>query len=305
MKVFVTGATGYIGGSVAVALVSAGHVVSGLARSEAKAAALRAIGVAPVLGDLDDDGILMAAAREADAVIHAAHADHAGSARALLAALDGTGKRLIHTSGSSIVGTAAGGELLDPVYDEDARYTPSPGRAARVALNAEVLAGVTRGVHAVVIAPSLIYGIGRGPGRHSMQIPWLIETALRRGAPGHLGPGTNRWSNVHIDDLVDLYLLALEKAPSGGFYWAENGENSMAELAAAVGRMLGQGAPVALTLHEAAAEWGEGPAANTMGSNSRVRAIRARRELGWSPHRRTAIDEIEQGCYAADFGPTA
>ena len=303
MKIFVTGATGYIGGSVAVALAAAGHHVSGLARSQEKAGRLKTLGIRPVIGDLDDDCVLTGAAQAADAVIHAAHADHAGSARALLAGLDGTGKRMIHTSGSSIVGTAAGGELLEPAYTEEMPYDPSPGRAARVALNAEILAAADRGVDVAIIAPSLIYGLGRGPGRHSMQIPWLIRTAQALGHPGHLGPGTNRWSNVHLDDLVDLYLLALTGAPPGAFYWAENGENSMAELAAAIGRMLGQGPPQALTLDQAAIQWGEGPAANTMGSNSRVRAARARAELGWTPHRSSAIAEIEQGCYAQEFAP--
>lgn len=299
MRVFVTGATGYIGGTIALALRDAGHAVTGLTRSDAGADLLAGAGISAVRGSLDDGAVLARAAGAADAVIHTADADHAASARALAAALEGTGKALLHTSGSSIVGTPAGGRLLAPVHDEETPFTPSAGRAARVALNADVLSGAARGLRPVIICPALIYGPGRLGGRHSMQIPWLIATARRHGVAKHLGPGENRWSNVHIDDLADLYLLALDGAPAGAFYYAENGENSMHELCAAIGEMLGFGAETApMAEAEASAEWGEGPALNTMGSNSRVRAARARAELGWAPHRASAVHEILQGCYA-------
>ena len=299
MKIFLTGATGFIGGSVALRLVAEGHDVHGLTRSEISAAALHKAGIQPVLGTLDETDVLASAARDADAVINCADSDHLGAVHAITAALAGTGKRFLHTSGSSIVGTQAMGELLEPSYDERTWFEPSPGRAARVALNDKVLASIAFGVHPVIIAPALIYGAGHLGDRESMQIPWLIETMRRHGVAKHLGPGENRWSNVHIDDLVDLYMRALDTAPAGAFYWAENGENSMAELCAALNRMTGTNrAPEAMTLEEAGAEWGEGPAINTMGSNSRVRAVRAREELGWAPSGVSAIDEIETGHYA-------
>jgi nucleoside-diphosphate-sugar epimerase len=95
---------------------------------------------------------------------------------------------------------------------------------------------------------------------------------------------------------VVLYALALEKAPAGAFYFAENGENSMREVCEAINRALRfEGAPSAMSMEEAAAEWGEGVAEDTMGSNSRVRAVRARRELGWQPTARGLIEDIEQG----------
>lgn len=298
MEVFLTGATGYIGGSIGVSLIRAGHEVSGLVRTAEGGHAIAELGMKPVEGTLDSTDILREAACAADAVIHTAHADHLPSVRAIVDALAGSGKRLIHTSGSSIVGTAACGKRLDPVYDEDTDFTPSPGRAARVALNRDVLAGASRGLHPVIIAPSLIYGRGHGVHRHSMQIPWLIETARKHEGARHLGPGENIWANVHIDDLVDLYLLALTNAPAGAFYWAENGANSMRELCEAINRTMGIERPAqAMTPEEASAEWGEGPALNTMGSNSRVVAARARRELGWIPSRPSAIEEIEHGCY--------
>jgi nucleoside-diphosphate-sugar epimerase len=106
-----------------------------------------------------------------------------------------------------------------------------------------------------------------------------------------VGAGLNVWSNVHIDDVVGLYLLALAKAPAGAFYFAENGEASFAELGAAIAKRLGL--PVAsLPPEVAAAQWGEAKAYFTLGSNSRVRARRARQELGWNPRHSSAIDWI-------------
>jgi nucleoside-diphosphate-sugar epimerase len=301
MNIFITGASGYIGGTIAEALLAAGHRVSGLARSEATAAALRDRGIAPVRGTLDDSEMLAAAARAADATINAANAAHRAAAETMVTALAGSGKAFIHTSGSSIVGTRARGELVEAVFDEDTPFTPTPQRAERVAIDSMVRAAAGNGVRSVVIAPSLIYGRGRGLNPHSMQVPWLIAFAKKAGVAKHIGSGENRWSNVHIDDLVRLYLAALERAPAGAFYFAENGESSMRETCEAISRMLGFGGRTqSMTVEEAASEWGDGPANDTMGSNSRVRAKRARAELGWWPARRALIDEIERGCYAEE-----
>ncbi|MEA2889448.1 MAG: hypothetical protein QOI05_241 [Bradyrhizobium sp.] len=300
MRIFVTGTSGYIGGSVAAALAAAGYEVSGLVRSEASAEQVAAFGITPVHGTLDDAEVLQAAAVRADAVINAANADHEPSARALLQALEGTGKAYIHTSGSSIVGTQSAGERVDAIFDEDTPFTPSSGRAARVALNEHILSFKAKGVRAIIICPSLIYGISRGPAKHSIQVPLLIELAKKTGVARHYGRGENIWSNVQIDDLVELYVLALASSPAGAFYFAENGENSMKQVCEAINRRLGVDAgTVAMSLDEASREWGEGTAQNTMGSNSRVRAVRARAELGWRPGRPSLIDEIESGCYAA------
>ncbi len=300
MRIFCTGASGYIGGSIAVALAAAGHEVSGLVRPERSAEQVRALGITPVHGTLDDVEVLGAAAVRADVVVNAANADHEPSARALLGAIAGTGKTYIHTSGSSIVGTQSAGERVDDIFDESTPFTPSGGRAARVALNEYISSFKDKGVRPVIVCPSLIYGIGHGPARHSIQVPWLIALAKKAGVAGHYGAGENIWSNVHIDDLVDLYLLALASAPAGAFYFAENGENSMKQVCEAINRKLGVHADtVAMSLEEASREWGEGGARNTMGSNSRVRAVRARAELGWRPSRPALIDEIENGCYTA------
>jgi nucleoside-diphosphate-sugar epimerase len=297
MKVFCTGASGYIGGSVAAHLVAAGHQVTGLVRSREKAEAVHARGIQPFLATLDDEERLAQAAQAADIVVNAASADHNGAVAALLGALTGSGKLFIHTSGSSIVGTRAQGHRSDAIFDESSPVTPSPARAARVALNDFILSYRDKGCRPVIICPSLIYGLGHGAAPHSMQVPLLIGVARKRGCAAHAGPGENIWSSVHIDDLVTLYALAIEKAPAGAFFFAENGENSMREICEAINRRLGhEAAPSAMSMEEAISEWGEGVTEDTMASNSRVRAVRAR-QLGWKPKARSLIEEIEQGCY--------
>jgi nucleoside-diphosphate-sugar epimerase len=298
MKVFIVGATGYIGGTVAQRLLAEGHAVSGLARSEDSAGALVDRGIAPVRGTLGDLDILADAAGAADSVINAASADDPFAALALVAALRGTGKRLIHTSGSSVVADAAGGEHAGPVFSEDTPLDPHPARAGRVAIDRAILGSASHGVHAVVICPGLIYGEGRGAHRDSVQIPNLISAAKARGAGVHIGPGENIWSNVHIDDIADLFLRALDRAPAGTFYFAESGEQSMKDTAAAISRLLGfGGATVGLTRAEAIRLWGAGPALVSLASNSRVRADKARAMLGWTPSGVTLTDEIENGWY--------
>jgi nucleoside-diphosphate-sugar epimerase len=260
MNIFCTGASGYIGGSVAAHLTAAGHQVTGLVRSQEKADAIRGRGIAPLIGSLDDAGMLAQAARAADVIVNAASADHTGAVDALLGALAGSGKLFIHTSGSSIIGTRARGERSDAVFDEDTPFTPTPARTARVALNKRVLAHRDSGCRPVIVCPSLIYGLGLGIEPHSTQVPLLIQLAKKRGNAAHAGPGENIWSNVHIGDLVKLYTLAIDKAPAGAFYFAENGENSMRQACVAINRMLGfAGPPSAMSMQEAAAEWARAP----------------------------------------------
>jgi nucleoside-diphosphate-sugar epimerase len=299
MKVFVTGASGYIGGSVAAGLLATGHKVLGLVRSEERASEVRALGIEPVVGTLTDTKQLAELAREADAVIDTANADDRGAVEAMLPALAGSGKAFIHTSGSSIVADLAGGERSDKIYEDDTPVTPLPGRAARVAIDQLVRAAAKNGVRAMVVCPTMIYGRGHGARKDSAQVPRLIALAKKHGVGRHVGRGENIWSNVHIDDLVPLYLLALEKGPPGAFYYAENGENALREVAAAISRMLGFGGRTEpMSLQDAIAEFGEISAQYSYGSNSRVRAVRARRELGWKPTGRALLDDIQHGSYA-------
>ncbi len=300
MNLFVTGASGYIGGTVCSALVAAGHRVTGLARSEERAAALRARAIEPVLGTLADTSLLARLARDADAVINAANADDRASVEAMLAAIAGSGRPFIQTSGSGIVADDAGGERTDAVYEDSTPVHPLPARAARVALNALIVRAADEGVRCAVIAPTMVYGRGSGINPDSIQVPKMIAVAKKLGSAKYIGQGANIWSNVHIEDLADLYLRVLDRAPPGAFYYAENGENSMREIATAISRMLGFGGRTeSMSTAEAVAEYGEPMTHYSLGSNSRVRAVRARAELGWSPRRGALLDDIESGSSVA------
>ena len=224
MRVFIAGATGYIGGAVAVRLLAEGHRVSGLARSEEKAAALEERGVTPIKAALWDLGIVARAAREADAVVNAANADDSVVAQLLVDTLEGTGKTLIHTSGTSVVADRALGEPGGALFTEDRPLAPLPERQLRVGVERIVIEGAARGVRSVVIRPALIYGRGRGLNPRSHQLPKLVSVARERGRPAHVGRGLNVWSNVHIDDVADLYARALVEAPAGSVFFCASGE---------------------------------------------------------------------------------
>jgi nucleoside-diphosphate-sugar epimerase len=243
MHVFIIGATGYIGGSVAAKLVEAGHHVSGLVRSPAKAEALRKLEIEPVAGTLADRAILAAAAQRADAIINAADSDNLYVVEAVLPAIAGTGKTFLHTSGTSVVADRAAGEPSDHIFLEETPFEPLPERMLRVAIDRIVLAAAHSGVRSVVLRPGLIYGRGRGLNPHSHQLPRLIGLAKSRGAGVHIGRGLNIWSHVHLDDVVDLYVRALAEAPAGSLFYVENGEASMKAVAEAIGNLLGFGGP--------------------------------------------------------------
>ena len=284
MRVFITGATGYIGGSVAERLIRSGHHVIGLVRSKDKAPLLKERGVEPIVGTLDDSQILTNAAHDADAVIHAASADHPGSVVTLIAALELSGKTLITTTGSGIVADSADGECAGSVfYTEDTYFEPVPFRRPRVAMNRLVReAAIEKSIRSVVICPSMIYGKGRGLQPDSDQLPKIIALSKQVGAGVYFGKGLNRYSNVHIDDLVDLYLLALEKAPGGSFFFAENGHASFKDIAEMVSRSLGFGGKTAsISVEDVVRQYGDAGRYGVT-SNSLVSAVNARR-LGWSP----------------------
>lgn len=293
MKIFVTGASGYIGGSVAALLASQGHAVRGLVRSPAKADGVRAKGIEPVIGTLDDAALLEAEARAADAVVNAADSDHEGAVRALLAGLAGSGKPFLHTSGTSLVGDEAMGNSSDAIFTEDTPVTPEPDKEHRVVLNQRII-DAARGVRTIVLCNSLIYGDTLGPPAQSVQIPPLVAQARESGVARYIGRGRNIWSNVHIADMADLYVLALEKAPAGSFYYVENGETAFRDLVQGIADALDLGEAQGWSAEETVAKWGRELAVFALGSNSRVRADKARTELGWAPTHGSAIDWVKQ-----------
>jgi nucleoside-diphosphate-sugar epimerase len=284
MKIFLTGAGGFIGGSVAMRLRAQGHHILGLVRNEVAAKRLADSGIEPIMGNLNDADLLIQQAKSCDAVINTANADHLGSVKALMEGLRGTGKSLLHTSGSSVVGDDARGDFCSPhVVDEQTPWVINPFKQARRDIDLLVLSGVNDGINTAVICPSLIYGVGTGLNPHSVQIPFLASNAQQKGAVEIVGKGLNVWSDVHIEDVASLYQLVLEKGRGGGFYFVENGEASYLELATALSQRLGLPGIEHLEAEKAAERWGVARAYFSFGSNSRVRAHRAREELGWAP----------------------
>jgi nucleoside-diphosphate-sugar epimerase len=298
MHVFVTGASGYIGGAVAARLLRAGHTVSGLTRDTAKAEQLAQLGIQPVVGTLDDADLLTTQARDADAVVNAADSDHLGAVQTLIAALAGSDRPLIHTSGTSTVGIGTEGELSEEIFHEDlldphSGWNPEhPIRQARVTIDRLVLAAAEQGLRTAVLCHSLIYGTARGLPGNSILLAELVRQARASGVVQHVGSGGNIWSTVHLDDVADLYLLALEKSPSGTFYFVENGEESFGTITTAIAHRLGLPGPRPWDPDSPDNVWHPQFAMHALGSNSRVRATRARALLGWRPRHHSITDWI-------------
>ncbi|MFZ0608704.1 MAG: NAD-dependent epimerase/dehydratase family protein [Xanthobacteraceae bacterium] len=289
MRVFVTGANGYIGGAVAAALAGAGNHVRGLVRDRAKADAVAPFGIEPVIGTLDDGALLRDEAKAADAVVNAASSDHRGAVEALLAGLANSGKVLIHSSGSSIIADRAMGEPSDRIYDEDTPITPIADKAARVAIDR--LVRDAPGVRAAVLCNSMIYGTALGPPAQSVQIPALVGQARSSGVVRYIGRGLNRWSNVHIADVVALYRRVIANPPAGAFMYVESGEEALGAIAATIAARLKLGAAQSWSAEAAIAAWGQNTATYSLGSNSRVRG-KAAAAIGWTPKHRSIVEWI-------------
>jgi len=294
MKIFFTGISGFIGGSVAARFLKAGHEIRGLVRKPEYVDQLIAMGITPVLGNLSDRDILIKNAQWSDAVVNAASSDNLAAVEALIEGLAGFNKPLVHTSGSSLVGDDARGEFASQkIFDESTPIEPSPLKAARIALDRVVMNASKRNVRSVILCNSLIYGDGLGINKDSVQLPRLIKQAKKSGVARHVGKGLNIWSNVHIKDVVELYLLALKNAPAGSFYFVENGSASFVEITTAIAKRLGLGAPQDWAHEEAVKEWGFEHATYGLGCNSRVSAEKARRELHWAPIYNSVVNCIE------------
>lgn len=288
MKIFLTGASGFIGGAIATRLAKEGHEVRGLIRNEKRVQEVKQFGIIPVIGTLDDADLLSSEALNADAVINAADSDHRGAVEAILKGIQGTGKKFLHTSGSSIVGDEAMGEASDRVTFEGDKFNPEPDKAARVALDQLILSN-----GGVVLCNTMIYGNAIGPAAESVQIPRLAKLAKESGVARYIGKGQNRWSNVHIADVAALYSLALQKAKPGTFMFVENGEEALGEIVQAISDRYGLGKAQSINSEEANQIWGREFAVFALGSNSRVRGKMAR-ELGWVPTHSSVVDWIRK-----------
>lgn len=296
MRVFVTGASGHLASAIVPDLIAAGHEVTGLARSDAAAAAVTALGAAVHRGDLADLDGLGKAAADSDGVIHLAFdhgqmrtGDYAGPLatdlavlRALGDALEGTGKPLVGTSG-----TLAVAGLGRPGTEEDAG---NPG--GRTDGENVVLALAERGVRSSVVrVPPITHST---LDRHGFART-LIAIAQRTGVAGYPGDGANRWPAGHTLDVGRLYRLALEDAPAGTRWHAAGDEGlRVREIAENIGAHLGL---PAASIPAAGLQAHFGFLAGLITLNGPVTTEQTRRILGWEPVHPGLLADFDEGDY--------
>ncbi|MDQ0378125.1 SDR family oxidoreductase [Amycolatopsis thermophila] len=298
MRVFVTGASGHVGSALVPELLSAGHEVVGLARSDASAAALAAAGVEVRRGDLRDLDVLRQAAAEADGVIHLAFdheamisGDFASAGDADLAAvqafgdaLAGTGKPLVITSGTAML--AAPG-LARTATEDDVL----PG-GYRIDSENAVVGFADRGIRSSVVRlpPSVHSSLDK----HGF-VPILIAAARTAGRSGYPGDGANRWPAVHTLDAARLYRLALEKAPAGSRLHAVGDEGvPLREIAETIGRHLGL--PVE-RIPDDRAEAHFGFLARFAAMDNPTSSARTQQLLDWKPEQPGLLADLDAGHY--------
>jgi len=299
MRVFVTGASGHIGSAVVPELLAAGHQVVGLARSEGSAAALAAAGAEIHRGNLEDLDGLRAAAAAADGVIHLAF-DHAwmrtgdfagaiaGDLRAIEAigaALEGSGKPFVGTSGTLMLSHAGIGDRAGTELD-------AAESGPRIDAENTVIALAGRDVRSSVVRlPPTVHS---SLDRHGF-VPTLISIARERGVAGYVGDGANRWPAVHTLDAARVYRLALEGArPGTRLHAVADSGVPFREIAAAIGRGLGvpSGAVDAADVEEHF-----GFLARFASADNPTSSELTREWLGWAPINPALIEDIDQGHY--------
>jgi len=296
MRIFVTGASGFIGSAVAAAFARAGHDVLGLVRSPDKAGDLSAAEVATVLGTLESRGDWIARAQECEVLVHAA-AEHSPRAfdvdrdfvRTLLEAARGAGapRLLVYTSGVWVYGDTGGLRV-----DEGSVPTPHPFVARRIEHERVVLEASAADLATLVIRPGCVYG-----GKGSLTASWF-ESARREGAARIIGEGENRWSMVHRDDLASLYVLAAESGCRGEIFNAtDRSRASVRECAQAASRAAGAAGRITST-GVAEAVKSMGPYAECLTLDQHVDSGKAARLLGWQPRHAGFADEAER-CFRA------
>ncbi|MFF3405033.1 SDR family oxidoreductase [Streptomyces sp. NPDC002742] len=310
MRVFVTGASGWIGSALVPELIGAGHQVVGLARSDASAAALTKAGADTVSGTLDDLDVLRETAAASDGVIHlafkhdiafsggfqdAADADRS-AVEAFGESLAGSGRPLVIASG--LVGLAPGRvstEADGRTPDEVSAHLPG-GPRTRMGTAHATLALADRNVRSSVVRlPPTVHGEGDGGFMAA-----LIAIARDKGVAGHIGDGTQRWPAAHRDDVARLFRLALEGAPAGSVLHASAEDGvPLRSVAEVIGRHLD--VPVRSVPAEEGAEhftWLSG----FIGLDSPASSARTRELLGWHPTGPGLIGDLDKGHYFRSGG---
>jgi len=305
MRVFVTGASGWIGSAVVPELIAAGHQVVGLARSDESAAALTAAGVEVVPGSLDDLDSLHRAAAESDGVIHLAFkhdlaftGDFAGATTADRAAIETFGAALAGTDrpfliASGTLGLAPGRVATeqDGLSEDPSEASPFGGGSSRHANAIATLALAARGVRASVVRlPPTVHGDGDN-GFMSM----IVATARDKGVAGYIGDGTSRWPAVHRLDAAVLFGRALVDAPAGSVLHAVADEGvAIRDIAAVIGRHLD--VPVAsISADDAAGHFGW--LAGVLTPDSPASSTLTRKLLDWSPTQPGLITDLDEDHY--------
>ncbi|MGH7660470.1 MAG: NAD-dependent epimerase/dehydratase family protein [Vulcanimicrobiaceae bacterium] len=287
MRVFVTGATGYIGSAVCAAVKQRGHDVVGLARSPQSINKLKTAGVHPVQGTLSDHNVLREMTHDADAVIHCAFEQsgqsaelEAGALDAMLGAVDTGHEAFIYTSGVWVYGDTGG-----KVVDESAALNPIPLVAWRPGHEKKVQDAQRHKLRTIIIRPGLVYG-GSGGG-----VTMFIEQA-KAGQLAIVGNGHNHWPMIRVDALAELYALAIEEAPADSIYNGTSGDSvQYGEIVRAAHRLAGGDGDVPMMSIEQARKV-IGPYADGLALDQRVSSEKAQRELGWKPHRPSVLEEL-------------
>ncbi|WP_410644866.1 SDR family oxidoreductase [Amycolatopsis sp. lyj-346] len=289
MRVFVTGASGWIGRALVPELLEAGHEVTGLARSDEAAAVVAATGAGVLRGDLTDLDVLRTGADGADGVVHlafghdfsrvdAAIRTDAAAVAAMTAVLGG--KAFVAASGTPMVPGRPATEADDAVF-----AGPVAGRAD---IARAVLETAERGVRASLVRlPRSVHGEGDAHGL----IARLVALGREQGIAAHVGDGTQRWPAVHVLDAAHLFRLALERAPAGAVLHAVGDEGvPIRDVAEVVGRRLGL--PVTSV---AAGQLGF--LGGILALDQPASATTTRELLGWRPTQPGLLDDLEKGYY--------
>jgi nucleoside-diphosphate-sugar epimerase len=303
MRIFVTGASGWVGSAVVPELIGAGHEVVGLARSDVSAAALTEAGADVHRGSLDDLDGLRAAAAASDGVIHLAFkhdiafsGDFDGAVAADRLAIEAFGEALAGSDRPFVIAAGTLGLTSGRVATEQDGRTAGQaavngGPAGRMDNARLVLSLADRGVRSVVLRlPPTVHGDG-----DNGFVPTQIAIARDKGVSGYIGEGANRWPAVHRSDAARLFRLAVEQAPAGSVLHAIDDEGvPVREIAEVIGRHLDLPA-VSIAPENAGAHFGW--LAGFLGADSPASSAATRESMGWRPTQPRLIEDLDKGHY--------